>query len=648
MTMRFIARTVVATLVALALPGRDARAGDPEAHAQAIEVANYTVANEMSFVNGLGAPVVGGVAQKGKFLVPNRMTQPCAFTPSNGFGVGCAYATIASESINEPDAWTCGDERQPELMTSINSYIAPYQTDFANALASRVSEVAMVCNWNHFTSNPILPLNGNRDANAAYNLTINWASELTDGIEKNGATSAAACDTITFTKYLQRVYNALHYVQDQTCEHHGAGNLACTNTDIIPIFNSHPIYNFTQGRACMKFLGDTIQNATSASPTYRCDQAVMDTGTTTNVDLNSNMLKVGVLCGFPLGLDVTKLVLTARYPVTSLACAGLERTLRHHCLLDTPKTLTCFGPPSDHQTVTPDGTWCEGENYPGPSGQDFVTLATGMSEPVLRTAWTRFGQVCKQPDDPCVDAQCASWCQRTEGATMDGYCENAVPDSTCTLHQCKCDGKAICGEAGLPCCHGATPCASPLECGGQTGTCVTKGAEMCVAGLVNGDFSQQLTAWKTVVVSGDGGASIDMSVDYAPTMANCDPDQEGNPFALLDVYRADVYLSQTFTVPSTATTLSWLEWGNLDPTTATVSIVSNGVEDVLDTRQAPSVQALSDPNDYFSVICSGNTPASISKSISKYAGQKVELRLRGAYVSGINGLFVSYDNVVVN
>ena len=47
------------------------------------------------------------------------------------------------------------------------------------------------------------------------------------------------------------------------------------------------------------------------------------------------------------------------------------------------------------------------------------------------------------------------------------------------------------------------------------------------------------------------------------------------------------------------------------------------------------------------MICSGNAPASISKSISKYAGQKVELRLRGAYVSGINGLFVSYDNVVV-
>jgi hypothetical protein len=46
--------------------------------------------------------------------------------------------------------------------------------------------------------------------------------------------------------------------------------------------------------------------------------------------------------------------------------------------------------------------------------------------------------------------------------------------------------------------------------------------------------------------------------------------------------------------------------------------------------------------------CSGNTPGSVSNRISKYASHKVELRLRGAYASGINGPFVSYYNVGVN
>lgn len=465
--------------LAAACPRR-ALAGDPEAHAQAIEIANYTVANDTAYVNGLGAPLKAGVPQMGKFLVPNRQAQPCPFTPSAPFGSGCAYATLASEAINEPDAWICGDSRQPELMTAINSFIAPYQTDFANALASRVSEVAMVCNWNHFTSNAALPLNGNRNADAAYTLTLNWANEIPDAIEKNGATSDAACDSPTFARFLQRVYNALHYVQDETCEHHATGNLVCTNTDVIPIFNSNPIYNFTQGRACMTFLGDTLQNAVGATPKYLCDEAVMAPGTTADVELNENMYKVGSLCGFPGAVNGTRLVFTARYPVMSLACAGLERTLRHHCLLATPKTLTCFGPPSDHQSITPDGTWCEGENYPGPGGQDFVSAAEAASEPVLRTAWSRFAGVCKQPDDPCVDAQCAQWCQRTVGRADDGFCVNSSPDASCKLHECKCDLKTNCGGAGQPCCHGSAPCADQAdECGGMTGTCEPKGQESC-------------------------------------------------------------------------------------------------------------------------------------------------------------------------
>jgi hypothetical protein len=167
-------------------------------------------------------------------------------------------------------------------------------------------------------------------------------------------------------------------------------------------------------------------------------------------------------------------------------------------------------------------------------------------------------------------------------------------------------------------------------------------------GLQNGDFSGGLACWSTVVVSGSGSAAIGTSVFYAPTDANCDPLQTGHPFLSLNDYAADVYVSQTFTVPSAAQMLSWEEWNNLDPTTAKVSIVAGGTETVLDSSVPPSLQALSNPSDDYSVVCSGNMPTSMSKSIAQFAGQEVELRLRGTYVSGVNGLLTNYADVAVH
>jgi hypothetical protein len=166
-------------------------------------------------------------------------------------------------------------------------------------------------------------------------------------------------------------------------------------------------------------------------------------------------------------------------------------------------------------------------------------------------------------------------------------------------------------------------------------------------GLQNGDFTGGLDCWSTVVVSGSGSAAIGTSVYYAPTDANCDPVQTGHPFLSLNDYAADLYVSQTFTVPAAAQTLSWVEWNNLDPTTAKVSIVVGGTETVLDSSVPPSLQELSNPGDDYSVACSGNMPASMSKSIAQFAGQEVELRLRGTYVSGVNGLLTNYANVAI-
>ena len=45
---------------------------------------------------------------------------------------------------------------------------------------------------------------------------------------------------------------------------------------------------------------------------------------------------------------------------------------------------------------------------------------------------------------------------------------------------------------------------------------------------------------------------------------------------------------------------------------------------------------------------SGTRLYPITRGISKHAGHRVELRLGATYVSGVDGTFASYDNVVVN
>ncbi len=101
-------------------------------------------------------------------------------------------------------------------------------------------------------------------------------------------------------------------------------------------------------------------------------------------------------------------------------------------------------------------------------------------------------------------------------------------------------------------------------------------------------------------------------------------------------------------VPANASTLTLETWNNLDPVEVRVSIINaGGVETVLGDFQPPSIQALSDPNNYYSVICTGNAPATPSYSIKSYAGQTVTLRLRGIFIGGINGTFANFDNVAV-
>jgi hypothetical protein len=163
-------------------------------------------------------------------------------------------------------------------------------------------------------------------------------------------------------------------------------------------------------------------------------------------------------------------------------------------------------------------------------------------------------------------------------------------------------------------------------------------------GLQNGNFTQGIASWS---YAGNGSFQLNSSIYYGSE--DCFPAQEGNQFAQFgEAGGQDAYLQQTFTMPSNATTLSVRSWDNLDPSTGQISLIVNGQQTVLGSFIPPSVQKLSDPNDYYSVVCTGNTSATYSYSIGSYAGKVVTLRIEAIGIpGGINGYFLSYDDVII-
>jgi hypothetical protein len=433
------------------------------------------------FKNGVGAPLLNGVPQVGKFFIRTDGRDDCPYESSNGFGNGCAYISINGLSINEPDDWACLDDRQPPKMNLANGRVAPVSSVVATALKSiGIHQVAMVCNWNHFDSNTALDFAQNRDAAGAHALTLEWAEEIPKRLEAFGAGDGLACDNKTWETYYARIGNALHYTQDQASEHHAEGNLVCGNTTFATRLHFNPLHRFSENRVCMRWLTDTLEEVTRNNSTFTCDDQVvapLDPAHPTRRELNTTMLFLATACGLENGV-------ISHSPVV---CMGLERTLRHHCRLEREKSIECAGPPSDNQSATDEFQYCEGELYARHGGEDFIAKAVEASVPVIEKAARRWAEVCKEPDDPCDPQQCTDWCHRTGGRVVDGnkaltgYCVNSgAGDERCVLHECLCAWEEMCGITGMPCCKSDTPCqSSDDECGPATGRCMPKGTDIC-------------------------------------------------------------------------------------------------------------------------------------------------------------------------
>jgi hypothetical protein len=162
--------------------------------------------------------------------------------------------------------------------------------------------------------------------------------------------------------------------------------------------------------------------------------------------------------------------------------------------------------------------------------------------------------------------------------------------------------------------------------------------------LQNGDFSAGLTGWTPTVVA--AGVIPGFPQFNISTAGTCVPAQAGNPYFALNVPgQADGYIQQQVALPaSPAASLRFVTWGNVDVTTATISIVTPDAQvHILQVFAPPPVQS-----DLFGdVFCSGLTPTTKSYDLSAFAGQMVNVRIE-ATSGGSNAAIANFDNVVVS
>jgi photosystem II stability/assembly factor-like uncharacterized protein len=158
--------------------------------------------------------------------------------------------------------------------------------------------------------------------------------------------------------------------------------------------------------------------------------------------------------------------------------------------------------------------------------------------------------------------------------------------------------------------------------------------------IQNGDFNKGLSSYSETVVS--PGSFTGFPKFEIFTTTQCDPSQNGNPYLAIDVPGgADGYVEQQLTLPDRASKLTFRTWGNLNPTTATVSIITtaDGVEHVLASYAPPPLEATE-------TTCSGAVPITKSFDLTGFKGQKIKLRLR-ATSTGFDGTIADFDDLSI-
>lgn len=159
------------------------------------------------------------------------------------------------------------------------------------------------------------------------------------------------------------------------------------------------------------------------------------------------------------------------------------------------------------------------------------------------------------------------------------------------------------------------------------------------ADLQNGDFGDGLTGWMPVSVA--PGSFSGFPRFENPSAVACLPSREGNPRLSINVPgNADGYVWQQVQIDDSGGTLSFVTWGNHNPTTVTASVQTVG-DDVVHDLETFVTPSLEQPPG-----CSGLVPVVKSYDLAPFAGQVVAVRLR-ATAPGYNGTIANFDDVMI-
>ncbi len=388
-------------------------------------------------------------------------------------------------------------------------------------LSDMTGITAMLCNWTHFKDNPAP--RRLEDTKTSATLTLGGARELLRAIERKttstssvddlacsyrkrgakvsdcysrydyivteGGSEGAFCDQKTWETYNRRVWNAAHYVQDAEASFHALGNSKCSPTmswlDYQKCVTSlQAALDETIDKGSL-FYTEIVASTSGPQPPARklvCDAALATykdfegktfpdgNGSYTTAELTGTADALLAVCRGKYSMGSGLAGLDVELAPVNAVCAGLERTISHHCGRGDD---FCLGP----GLPTENRNYCEGEIFVT-KGRDFIQPAKAATTAFVEQAYLEWAAVCKLPDVPCDETQCQNWCERStrldpRRETVVGVCTHPVATNQCpgTFDHCDCLTGVTKPTGGY-----AWSNESIAECAGEQGTTGLPGA----------------------------------------------------------------------------------------------------------------------------------------------------------------------------
>ena len=468
---------------AFALP---ARAGDDAAHAQA----GTDGLDKVIAANNGGDPNFC----QAEFPTKSAIGQPCPFKVDRAWG----------DAVRGPDLWACWEPGDPEGLGNYRKIPPKFNQMNWDIGGSQLFVSELACNWTHFSANGQISW-GSRQINAAWaqEVTEEWTDVMVEHIQSTQRYRYQEfCDADTFQMFSQRALNSVHFPHDAACKHHDNGNNFCAPGTSFGGWGkmcADWIKKKTNDFLYGAWVADSVCHKPATvclpDPVLRADIKLRTAPAL--IDLAEERVFGGVLFRRKR-FEPTFNVKMHQPCVTgggAVACAGYERTIRHHAELNWTGR--------DYVGAETDPLYGEcGIDNVSSSGGTYPTTGTNLVNTMFSKHVQTWKDTCTPPLTPCDETACWDWCERSTHMTWDqsftkqpfGACTSEPKDSTtCKANKCSCaisqknlNYDDVCGRAGDPACPKKTllpACAAGLSVNPATGRCEAcgKSGQVCCA-----------------------------------------------------------------------------------------------------------------------------------------------------------------------